>query len=400
MSLEQRKEHLKKKKACLICLKPGHYAKICKAFIQCCVCKKRHSVALCPGQVNSSEKQTTIKEIVPASHTIANFSSQNVSVTLLQTIMVKIINNGKEVIVRALIDNGSQRSYLKKDVARQLDLNAIDVDENNMSDIGLLIGADYSGFLMTNIVTQIKESLVAIKTKLGWVLQGKVNNINSKLTNTLFCSSDVLNFWSLELLGIKNPLESKSKLLAEAEAVMSFEEGVTVNEHGKYEVSLPLKVGYEELLSNRSIVEKRLSTNTKSLMSSGKFLEYHSVISCWKEEGIIEEVMEDKLGQTVHYLPHRGVVKDASLTTKLRPVFDASDCDKNGRSLNSYLNKGLNFLDKIPHLLMGFRKGTVGISADIAKAFLQISVKRADRNLLRICGGEMNYKKRRKKKLI
>lgn len=43
----------------------------------------------------------------------------------------------------------------------------------------------------------------------------------------------------------------------------------------------------------------------------------------------------------------------------------------------------MNYLDKIPHILTGFRKGAIGISADIAKAFLQVSIKSADRDYLR-----------------
>ena len=51
--------------------------------------------------------------------------------------------------------------------------------------------------------------------------------------------------------------------------------------------------------------------------------------------GIIEPVVEPEKNETSsHYLPHRGVVKDSSLTTKLRPVFNASARDRNGRSLN------------------------------------------------------------------
>ncbi|RVE53304.1 hypothetical protein evm_002137 [Chilo suppressalis] len=49
MTLEERRLHLKKKKACALCLKIGHHAKICKTFIKCYVCGQRHSPVLCPG---------------------------------------------------------------------------------------------------------------------------------------------------------------------------------------------------------------------------------------------------------------------------------------------------------------------------------------------------------------
>ena len=43
-------------------------------------------------------------------------------------------------------------------------------------------------------------------------------------------------------------------------------------------------------------------------------------------------------------MPHRPVVKEARLTTKVRPVFDASATGYNGVSLNSCMNTGPNLL--------------------------------------------------------
>ncbi|XP_052749322.1 uncharacterized protein LOC128200300 [Galleria mellonella] len=87
--------------------------------------------------------------------------------------------------------------------------------------------------------------------------------------------------------------------------------------------------------------------------------------------------------QTGHYLPHHAVVKESSLTTKIRPVFDASATTKEGVSLNSCLEKGSNLIELIPKLLIQFRKGKIGIIADIKKAFLQISIHPNDRKFLK-----------------
>ncbi|CAH2091751.1 unnamed protein product [Euphydryas editha] len=118
---------------------------------------------------------------------------------------------------------------------------------------------------------------------------------------------------------------------------------------------------------------RRLESTTKKLTASGKYDDYNNILGEWERSGIIEEVpVEENNKEGVHYLPHRAVTKESSLTTKLRPVYDASAKDSNGMSLNSCLNKGINFLDKIPNLLTGFCKGYIDITADIAKAFLQI----------------------------
>ena len=50
-------------------------------------------------------------------------------------------------------------------------------------------------------------------------------------------------------------------------------------------------------------------------------------------EGIIEEVHEHEIccSHSMFYLPHHPVVKESSLTTKVRPVFDASAMGFNGK---------------------------------------------------------------------
>lgn len=97
-------------------------------------------------------------------------------------------------------------------MARLLSKNNIILADDDCTEISLLIGADYSGYIMTDTMIVLKEGLIAIKTKLGWVLQGKVENSNSNFINSLFCSSDISGFWSLELLGIRDPVENKSKI--------------------------------------------------------------------------------------------------------------------------------------------------------------------------------------------
>ena len=71
-------------------------------------------------------------------------------------------------------------------------------------------------------------------------------------------------------------------------------------------------------------------------------------------------------------------------TTKLRIVFDGSArADKNHYSLNDCLEKGPNLTPHAFEVLAKFRSYPVGLTADIEKAFHQISVNPADRDQLR-----------------
>lgn len=69
----------------------------------------------------------------------------------------------------------------------------------------------------------------------------------------MFCSTDITNFWLLETLGIRDPAETKTKQQNEEEVLATFEESVTVNNEGRYEVILPWKVGHDELLNNLDV---------------------------------------------------------------------------------------------------------------------------------------------------
>ena len=99
---------------------------------------------------------------------------------------------------------------------------------------------------------------------------------------------------------------------------------------------------------------------------------------------MIKEVSKcEKREGPIFYLPHRPVVREDSITTKVRPVFDASAKGYNGVSLNDCLETGPNLLPNLLGLLTRFRRWKVAVTANMAKAFLQIRVHEADQNVLR-----------------
>ncbi|XP_077270162.1 uncharacterized protein LOC143901611 [Temnothorax americanus] len=73
----------------------------------------------------------------------------------------------------------------------------------------------------------------------------------------------------------------------------------------------------------------------------------------------------------VYYLPHHGVYKLDSTTTKLRVVFDASSKCPNG-SLNDTLLSGPKLQPDIVAVLLLFRAEPVAITADVKQMFRQI----------------------------
>ncbi|GFW24341.1 integrase_H2C2 domain-containing protein [Trichonephila clavipes] len=161
-----------------------------------------------------------------------------------------------------------------------------------------------------------------------------------------------------------------------------FLRNVKVDEEERFLVSLPCLDNHLPLPDNFNLAFKGLQVTTHKLKKENLFKEYGDVFKKRKREGIIGEVLKEELRSVSHYLPHRHVMKPDS-TTKIRSVFNASSKQKGTVSLNDCLEKGLNLIELIPSMLARFRLYRFGVSADIRKAFLQISLYQEDRNFLR-----------------
>ena len=78
---------------------------------------------------------------------------------------------------------------------------------------------------------------------------------------------------------------------------------------------------------------------------------------------------------TKYYIPWRMQWKPTSLSSPGRMVFDASSATPKGKSLNCILAKGENRLSKLFHVLLKFRAGAEGFTADITMAYNNLWLK-------------------------
>ncbi|XP_064083035.1 uncharacterized protein LOC135199049 [Macrobrachium nipponense] len=240
-----------------------------------------------------------------------------------------------------------------------------------------------------------------MKSVFGYVLSGRLYETTRTCTYSvpqLLCissvsDSDLCKFWDLETVGVK-PRElvesySETKVFKEFESTVKF-----VN--GRYEVALPWKddSAKEKLLNNEVIAHKRLSKLMVKLEQNKELKkEYQKVFDSYESDHMIEEVPRREISgvNPVYYMPHRPVVKLSSSSTKIRPVFDASASCYNGVSLNDCLSSGPSLnpesLVDVAHSLYG--RWPIAVTADIRKAFLQISVQRERQRLfIDFCGQE------------
>ncbi|UYV70789.1 hypothetical protein LAZ67_8000618 [Cordylochernes scorpioides] len=400
MPFKDKREKIYEKRCCLKCLKPGHLAKACKRTVQCNICAKGHYVLLCPDFPCNRKEKTHVSEVVQSA--LAN--QQCTRDVTLMTLMVNIKGNNGYKRVRALLDPGSQKSYILESTALEVKLKPVgniprtpkgawlnELKESRiwLSDlrrdspkIELLIGSEIYGSLLSARFIHI----TTLETHLGWTICGpspkkdEQTDYSSLVVISMHSRNMSVDYlWDLETIGIKDPRENLTKLEEDKIVHQHFLNTVHQLEDGRFCVGLPWLGNQEGIPSNRHIAERRLFNTTRKLRAKCIFSEYDRVFQEWLAEGIVIISLITQCLTT------------NSNTTKIRPVFDTSCKDKGNLSLNDCLASGPNVIEQIPAILLKFREKAIGVIADIRKAFLQIEVKEENRDYLRFLWWKNNH---------
>ena len=141
-----------------------------------------------------------------------------------------------------------------------------------------------------------------------------------------------------------------------------------------------------KLKNNENQAKVRLNNLSHKLAKDPKLQNRYDVaLTEIETSGIITEVKPEEIcvPYPVFYMPHRPVVRESSLTTKVRPVFDASAKGHNGISLNDCMEAGPCLIPSLVEILIRFRRWKVALTSDITKAFLQIQIRREDQDVHR-----------------
>ncbi|XP_064462022.1 uncharacterized protein LOC135372307 [Ornithodoros turicata] len=267
-------------------------------------------------------------------------------------------------------------------------------DTCHTAEIGVLVGADYYWKVVTGNVESLATDLIAVETIFGWIVQnvgGPVRGTISSLVSVFFLahedqdhfeSIDPSEMWRLDALGIADHVAGDDDSVAS----LCFSSQVE-KRNSRYVVPLMVKgSGLPAEANNRVTAAQRLVAQFRRFRTSPQLLlNYDSVIREYFDEGHAERVADVSIEtDNVYYMPHHAVIRKDAVTTKLRVVFDASSHCPGQPSLNSLLMKGPKLNADLIHLLLVFRCSTVVLTADIRKAYLQISsIRTDDRDLLR-----------------
>ena len=227
----------------------------------------------------------------------------------------------------------------------------------------------------------------ATKTTLGWVLSGPTDFSSSNCVSTNLVSSHILQvgcvpdvlvpsdrdsqlieevkeFWLTEETGVESNLENNTYDIIKS----------VIYENRSYSVPLPWKLNPDDLPDNYSLANARLHSLFRRLKKSPEYLKkYDEIIRNQEKECIIEQVnrCDPKNDGHAHYIPHREVIKEERITTKMRVVYDASAKRKGLISLNDALETGPCLLPKMFDIIVRLRAYRIAIISDIKSAFFE-----------------------------
>ncbi|KAL0828965.1 hypothetical protein ABMA28_003856 [Loxostege sticticalis] len=370
---QERHDFVQTQQLCFNCLAPNHSVKVCRQSTSCRRCGRKHHSLLhyernvYQGSTNTnthSNENTHIKE----NHTnqqassasdqmrvVANFAKGNIQThnVLLATAVVKInSNNGVKYVIRALVDQGSQASFITEETVQLLGLKRTHVD---------------------GLVSGLGDGQTKIKYLVSFQVESR-HNPNSKIQINAYVLKSLTTLLPSQSLHTPDWLDLEQLTLADPGYMKP----------GKIDLLLGAEVYSEVLLSGviKSPQGSLIAQNTiLGWILSGR-------ISNESHENVVNlhvRVEDDLLKQFfemeesfICFFNLRGE------KTKVRVVFNASSKGINNVSLNDDLLTGPKLQQDLRHILMRWRRHEICIVSDLVKMYRQVLVNKDHANFQRI----------------
>ncbi|XP_011859045.1 PREDICTED: uncharacterized protein LOC105556561 [Vollenhovia emeryi] len=226
----------------------------------------------------------------------------------------------------------------------------------------------------------------AFNTIFGWVLMGAVSShaprsLHSFVTSLESIDDKVSRFWRLEEVPDYSSSSEDDRRCEEF-----FKQTTHRDRSGRFVVSYPFSKNPPCFVDSRQTAVNRFRSLERPFRADVAFkTDYCNFMQEYLDSGHMEVIDRPyPVDGPIYYLPHHGVVKLDSTTTKLRVVFDASSKCTNGVSLNQTLLSGPKLQQDLMAVLLRFCVGSVALTADVRQMFRQVWIEPRQRDYQRL----------------
>ncbi|XP_072934096.1 uncharacterized protein [Epargyreus clarus] len=259
---------------------------------------------------------------------------------------------------------------------------------NIPSAIDILVGAEiFWEVVGSNHIDLGRKQPILCESKLGWIVSGSLS-VKPRSAHSHFCNfssmqanPDLTKFWELDSVSTKHTLSAEERACEE-----SFKSHTFRDNDGQFVVTMPLKANPDKLGDSFVMAKRRFFTLERRFQRDPLFKSMY--IDFMREYECLGHMTRDtgtsNLGEYNYFLPHHGVMRESSSTTKLRTVFDASAKTTSGVSLNDIMMVGPTVQDDLLSILLRFRQHRYVVSGDIEKMYRAIAITLEQRSLQRV----------------
>lgn len=265
--------------------------------------------------------------------------------------------------------------------------------------IDIILGADvYDSLLLGDIRRESLNSPVAQHTTLGWIVSGPLNaqSSSSDSASIISCCKlqdvdlhDTLQkFWIQEDVIPSITSSSSVSLQTSKPAKIIFAPRTLATRPG--DISFGCLFAYRPpewaTLPSASRSFARVRQRIRRDEVFGKL--YSDFLQEYADLGhMVPTSSASQHHLTPVYLPHHGVLRESSSTTKLRVVFNGSAPTSSGISLNDCLHAGPKLQQDLDAVILRWRMHAFAFAADIEKMYRQIVTHPEDRHYQQILWG-------------
>lgn len=299
-------------------------------------------------------------------------------------LMCKALNSDYEFNVKALV----MRSLTNKLPNKSFKLESWSEIENlKLADPQFNITSNIDILLGADIYSVlIMEGLIRVNNKLITAQQTRLGWVLSGNCTTYKCHVVLNNIEQIskfwEQEEITNVVESESQTINPCDKY--YEETTTRLTDGRYQVRLPMKPGFESKLgqSKSQAIAQYKQLERKINKNKEYGQMYRDFMTEYEQLGHMKKSITKQ--DIEYFLPHHGIIREEAVFTKIRVVFNASAKTSTGLSLNDLMENGPNLQADLQHLLLQWRQHKYVLAADIEKMYRFILVHPEDRPLQKI----------------